>query len=50
MYINQSGKSEIGIISKHCIEEINKNVRRGINVNQWCNTQEIISWFKGIKK
>ena len=39
-------KSEIGIVSRHYIEKINKNIRRGINVNEWRNTQEIISWFK----
>ena len=42
-------KSEIGVISKHYIEEINKNVTRDINVNQCHNTQEVISWFKGMK-
>ena len=42
-------KSEIGIVSKHYIEEINKRIRRGIKVNQWRNTQEVISWFTGIK-
>ena len=44
-----TAKSEIGIVSKHYIEEINKNIRRGINVNQWRSTQEMISWFKGIR-
>ena len=39
-------KSEIGIVSRHYIEKINKNIRRGINENEWRNTQEIISWFK----
>ena len=43
--INQA-KSQIGIVSKHYIEETNKNIRRAINVNQWRNTQEVISWFK----
>ena len=42
-------KCQIGIISKHYIEEINKYVRRGINVNQWRNIQEVIPWFKRIK-
>ena len=46
--INQA-KSQIGIVSKHYIEETNKNIRRAINVNQWRNTQEVISWFKGNK-
>ena len=42
-------KSEIGIVSKHYIEEINKSIRRGIKVNQWRNAQGVISWFTGIK-
>ena len=42
-------KTEIGIVSKHYMEEINKNLRRTINVKQWCNKQEVISWLKGIK-
>ena len=42
-------KSEIGIVSKRYIEEINKSNRRAINVNEWHNAQEVISWFKGIK-
>ena len=46
--INQA-KSPIGIASKHYIKEINKNIRRAINVNEWRNTQEVISWFKGNK-
>ena len=45
----KSAKSEIGIVSKHYIEEINKNIRRAINVNQWRNTQEVISWLMEIK-
>ena len=28
-------KSEIGIISKHYIEKINKNIRKTTNMNQW---------------
>ena len=44
-----TAKSEIGIVSKHYIEEINKNIRRSINANQWRSTQEVISWFKGIR-
>ena len=42
-------KSEIDIVSKYYIEKVNKNIRRGIKVNQWCKAQEVISWFKGIK-
>ena len=37
------GKNETDIVSKDYIEEINKNIRRTINVSQWRNTQEVIS-------
>ena len=42
-------KSKLRIVSKHYIEEINKNIRKAINVNQWRNTQEVMLWFKRIK-
>ena len=29
---------------------MNKNVKRGINVNQWRDNQEVILWFNEIKK
>ena len=41
-------KSEIGIISKHYIEKINSNIRKATNMNQWQNTQAVITWFKSI--
>ena len=33
-------KSEIGNTSKHYIEEVNSNIRKTTNMNQWQNTQE----------
>ena len=41
-------KSETGNVSKRYFEELIKNIRRAINVNQQCNTQKVILWFKGI--
>ena len=43
-------KSEIGIVSKHYIEQINKSIREKLNVNQWRNAQAVITWFKNIKR
>ena len=37
------------MISKHCIEKINKNIRKTTNMNQWQNTQAVITWFKSIE-
>ena len=42
-------KSEIGIVSKHYIDQINKSIREKLNVNQWRNIQAVITWFKNIK-
>ena len=39
-------KSEIGIVSKHYIDQINKSIRKKLNVNQWRNTQAVISDLK----
>ena len=39
-------KSEISIISKHYIEKINSNIRKTTNMNQWQNTQAVITWLK----
>ena len=41
--------SEIGIVSKHYIDQINNSIREKLNVNQWRNTQAVITWFKNIK-
>ena len=42
-------KSEIGIISKHYIEKINSNIIKTTNMNQWQNTQAVLTWFKSIE-
>ena len=42
-------KSEIGIVSKHYIDQINKSIKEKSNGNQWKNTQALIPWFKNIK-
>ena len=42
-------KSEIGITSKYYIEKINENIRTTTNINQWKNTQAVITWFKFIE-
>ena len=42
-------KSEIGIVSKQYIDQVNKSIREKLNVNQWRNTQAVVTWFKNIK-
>ena len=44
-----SAKSEIGIVRKHHIDQINKPIREKLNVNQWRDTQAVMAWFKNIK-
>lgn len=39
-------KSEIGKISKKLLETINSNVIKKTNLNQWKNTDEVLSWYK----
>ena len=39
-------KSEIGIISKQMVEDINSRVRMATKPQQWRDTQAVISWFK----
>ena len=45
--INPS-KSEIGIISKHILDNINKKVIHATEVNLWKSTSNVIEWFKAI--
>ena len=42
-------KLEIGIVSKHYIDQINKSIKEKLSENQWRNTQVVITWFKKIK-
>ena len=41
-------KSELGIISKSILDNINKNVRKKLNLNQWKNTADVIECFSNI--
>ena len=43
-------KSEIGVISKHKLQEINQIVREHTNLRQWRNTSTVLSWFKDIRR
>ena len=42
-------KNELGRISKAILDKINLNLRNATKVNQWKNTNDVISWFKSIK-
>ena len=41
-------KSEIGIISKSHLQDINASIRQQLNLNQWRSTSTVIDWFKNI--
>ena len=38
-------KSEIGKISKSILEDINRNLVKLLQVNQWRNSESVIKWF-----
>ena len=42
-------KSEIGIVSREYIDNINKIIIEKTNVNQWRNTDAVITWFQNIE-
>ena len=42
-------KSEIGIVNKEYIDSINKIIREKTNVNQWRNTDAVVTWFQNIE-
>ena len=45
--INPS-KSEIGIVSKHILDDINTKILQATKVNPWKSTSNAIEWFKSI--
>ena len=42
-------KSEIGHVSKVYLDQINKNIRTSLKLNQWKNTTNVIHWFEKIE-
>ena len=42
-------KNEIGVVSKHYLQAINKKVLEHHNLNQWRNSLSVIEWFNNIK-
>ena len=42
-------KNELGRISKAILDKIKINLRNATNVNQWKNSNDVISWFVSIK-
>ena len=43
-------KSEIGKISKSILENINRNLLKLLQVNQWRNSESVIKWFYSKEK
>ena len=41
-------KSEIGIISKHILDNINKEITKVTKANLWRSTSNVIEWFQAI--
>ena len=42
-------KKELGKISKKIIEQINQEILKKTEVNQWKNTSNVINWFNNIE-
>ena len=42
-------KNEIGRISKDILDNINTELRGILQLNQWKNTKDVITWFNGIQ-
>ena len=42
-------KSQIGILSRQILQEANRQLRSKLKLNQWQSTQDVLTWFKGIK-
>ena len=42
-------KNEMGIVSKHILDGINKKLREKLDVTLWKNSTEVIEWFKCIE-
>jgi len=43
-------KSELGHVSKTHLDRINTEIRQKLNLNQWKNTTEVITWFSKINE
>ena len=43
-------KSQIGIISKTILQNLNKNVREATGLEQWQSTKQVLQWFTNIEK
>ena len=46
--INPS-KSEIGVVSKHILDEINSAIIHNTQINQWKSSSSVLSWFNGLE-
>ena len=42
-------KSQVGIISKKIIQNINAKIREKTNLKQWQSTKQVLEWFKKIE-
>ena len=43
-------KSEVGKVAKHILDNINKVTRERTNLNQWTNTDQVLSWFEKLER
>jgi len=41
-------ENEIGRISKHILQNLNRSITETLKLNQWNSTKDVINWFKNI--
>ena len=47
--MNLGGKKNLGILAKKVIEQINQEILKKTDINQWKNTSNVINWFNDIE-
>ena len=47
--MNLGGKKNLGILAKKVIEQINQEILKKTDINQWKNRSNVINWFNDIE-
>jgi len=42
-------KSELGIVTKHLVDEINSTLCKATALQQWRDTSSVLSWFNSLE-
>ena len=47
--LTNPSKSEIGVISKHILDDINTTIINKTKIKQWKNTSSVLKWFNSLQ-